>query len=127
MMAKQYIKLDFDWRHDPKVMLFESRYKKAALVDVVTSFALMSEMGGCIDVRDEGQMLRACQELGKTRRAAMELFGRMAECGIVRADWLEAGRVGSDRSMRDADKRARRREYALDASRAAAEKRAQRP
>ena len=34
-MAKPYIKLDMDWREDPKVMLFEERYGKAALVDRV--------------------------------------------------------------------------------------------
>ena len=66
-MARPYIKLDYDWRDDPKVMLYEQRHKKAALVDLVTVFILAADFGGYIDTRNEGHMLKACAALRKTR------------------------------------------------------------
>ena len=56
-MAKPYIKLDMDWREDPKVMLFEERYGKSALVDWVALMCLMGEFGGSFCLDDEATQL----------------------------------------------------------------------
>lgn len=120
LVAKPYIKLDCDWMHDPKIILFRSKYGKAALVDVLTVFILMSEMGGIVDLSDEASMLKARQELGKSKKAVYELVDRMAECGIVsKESWEILRKVGSERSIKDATAKANRRNYAIEASKAA--------
>ena len=123
-MAKPYIKLDLDWREDAKVILFESRYKKAALVDLVQLFVLMGEFGGSIDMTDEGARLRVQKVLGKSAAETRRFIARCADCGIVSNDaWEAFQRVGSERSEKDGTARKKRRDYALAASAAAAEKR----
>lgn len=125
MPRKPYIKLDYDWREDAKVMLFEDRYGKAALVDLVAMFILMSDCGGCLRLDDPGQMLKARRALRKKRDSEVErLVEQMVECGLASKEGWAAGRaVCSARSMRDAETAAKRRESAVAASEAAAEKR----
>ena len=124
-MARPYIKLDYDWRDDPKVMLYEQRHKKAALVDLVTVFILAADFGGYIDTRNEGHMLKACAALRKTRAGALKSLAQMVDCGLFdRVAWERSGIVTSDRCARDAEAVLKRRESALAASAAAAEKRA---
>lgn len=123
-MAKPYIKLDFDWREDPKVMLFEERHGKASLVDLVQLFCVLGEFGGCIDMNDEASRLRVQKVLGKKGRAVEQFLDRVAGCGLISADgWSGFKRVGSERSVKDGTARTKRRDYALSASAAAAEKR----
>lgn len=122
---KPYIKLDYDWRCDPKVMLFEEMHGKAALVDVVTTFIVMADCGGRICLADKGQMLRYKRELRARREEDVEqLVAKMAECGLVSKEAWEATRtVCSARSVRDAETVAKRRESAEAASAAASAKR----
>ena len=123
-MANYFIKLDWGWRDDSKVMDYEDRHGKAALVDVIVLFCLMSEFGGCIELADRGARLRCERALGKRGKALDRFLEGVAECGIVKAEWLAAGRVASDRSLRDGKRRQARREAAAAASEAAAAKRA---
>lgn len=123
-MAKPFIKLDYDWREDPKVMLYEKRYKKAALVDLVTMFVLMADCGGYVDSTDEGHMLKACKALGMGEDGVLKVFGRMIDCGLAdKGAWERSGIVCSRRSIAAFESADRRRESALEASKAAAEKR----
>ena len=125
MPRKPYIKLDFDWREDPKVMLYEDRYGKAALVDLVTMFILMADAGGSVSLDDPGQLLKAKRALGKKRDGdVVKVAEQMVECGLASKEgWESSRRVCSARSMRDAETAAKRRESAVAASEAAAEKR----
>lgn len=124
-MAKNYIKLDLDWDSDPKVMDYESRYGKAALVDVVRLFCAMGEFFGRIDLADNGQRLKLQARLKKKGRALDSFLERCAGCGIVSPEALHALRVVcSDRSLRDGEARLRRRESAAAASDASARARA---
>lgn len=120
-MAESYwIKLDHHWRDDPKVMVYEAEHGKASLVDVIELFCLMSEFGGVIDLGDKGARLRCEKQLG-LRGAKLDRFvDDVAECGIVSAEWWrERGVVCSERSIRDAEKRQRRRDAQATASAAA--------
>lgn len=122
-MAKPYIKLDLDWRDDPKVMLFEERHGKSALVDVVQLFCLMAEFGGSIDMNDEAARLRVQKVLGKRGKSLDQFLARCADCGIVSKEgWDVLKRIGSDRSIKDGMARQKRRDYAIAASEAAAKK-----
>ncbi len=123
-MAKPYIKLDLDWREDAKVILFEKRYKKAALVDLIQLFVLMSEFGGLIDMEDEATQLRVQKVLGKSAHDVEVFFDRCAACGIIDATLWSIKHASSERGAKDAEARRNRREYAIAASAAAAEKRA---
>lgn len=125
MPRKPYIKLDYDWREDPKVMLFEDRYGKASLVDLVTMFILMADAGGSVDLADPGQVLKAKRALGKKSEGEVAKVAEcMVDCGLASKEgWEAARRVCSARSMRDADTAAKRRESAVAASEAAAAKR----
>lgn len=123
-MPKPYIKLDYDWREDPKVMVYEQRHKKAALVDLIEVFILMADCGGYLDTNNEGHMLKACKTLGKTPAGVRKILSQMAECDLIRKDgWEKRGIATSDRANRDAVAKDKRRENALAASNAAAEKR----
>lgn len=124
-MAKPYIKLDLDWREDAKVILFEKRYKKSALVDLIQMFVLMAEFGGLIDMTDEATQLRVQKVLGKSAHDAEVFFDRCADCGLINGGlWSQCKHVSSGRGAKDAEARKNRRDYAMAASAAAAEKRA---
>ena len=123
-MAKPYIKLDMDWREDPKVMLFEERYGKAALVDWVALMCLMGEFGGSFCLDDEATQLRVQKVLRKKAKATEQFLEKCADCGLIDEVGLYTfRRVGSARSIKDGEARAKRREYAIAASEAAREKR----
>lgn len=123
-MANPYIKLDLDWRSDPKTMLFEARFGRAALADWVSVMCLMGELGGYIALDEPGHRMRARQALGKTDKGIDKLMGELAECRLIdKASWERSRIATSERAVRDADSRARRREFAANASAAAAAKR----
>ena len=123
-MAKPFIKLDYDWREDPKVLLFEKRYRKAALVDMLTMFIVITDCGGSMSANDEGHMLKAQKALGATEAGVEKLLGRMAECGLIEPGAWEGLRVATSRRIREGYTESRaRKERALSASKAAAEKR----
>ena len=124
MAAKPYIKLDCDWYDDPKILDFQDRYGKAALVDLVKLFCVLGEFYGTIDLKDNGQKIRLQQVLGKKGKALTAFLEKVASCDIINAEAYKAlQRVGSDRSIRDGTARRNRREDALQASQAAADKR----
>lgn len=127
MATKPYIKLDLDWREDPKVMDYEDRYGKAALVDLVMLFCALGEGGGTIDMKDNGQKLHLQRVVGKKGKPLETWLDRVAECGLIDADaWHAVRRIGSERSIRDGTARQKRRQYAAEASFAAACKRRER-
>lgn len=125
-MAKMWMRLDLDWRDDPKVMDYEDRHGKAALVDLIGLFCLLAEFDGTIDLKDNGNRLAAQKRLGKKGKALDRFLDGVAECGLISADaWHGALRVGSDRSVREGEVRRRRRESARAASEKAAERHAE--
>lgn len=120
-----FIKLDYDWRSDPKVAEFEVLYGKRNLVDVVEIFILMSRYKGVIDLNNAGVRRVVEARVGRRGKQLDAFLDRCAECGIVDAGlWHGMGHVTSERAARDAQKAYRRAECALAASRAAAERRA---
>lgn len=126
MAAKPYIKLDTDWYDDPKVLDFQDRYGKAALVDLVKLFCVLGEFYGSISLKDNGEKIRLQQVLGKKGKALIAFLDKVAACNLINAEaYRELQRIGSDRSIRDGTARRNRREYALAASQAAADKRAE--
>ena len=126
MATKPYIKLDTDWYDDPKVLDFQDRYGKAALVDLVKLFCVLGEFYGLIDLKDNGQKIRLQQVLGKKGKALTTFLDKVASCEIIKSEAYKVLRViGSDRSIRDGTARRNRREYALAASQAAADKRSE--
>ena len=126
MAAKPYMKLDTDWYDDPKVLDFQDRYGKAALVDLIKLFCVMADFYGTIDLKDNGQKIRLQQVLGKNGKALTAFLDKVASCDLINAEAYHGlQRVGSERSIRDGTARRNRREYALAASQAAADKRAE--
>ena len=124
MATKPYIKLDTDWYDDPKILDFQDQFGKSALVDVVKLFCVLGEFYGQIDLKENAQKLRLQQVLGKKGKALATFLDRAASCAIISADALHGlQRVGSERSIKDGETRMKRKEYALAASQAAAEKR----
>ena len=126
MATKPYIKLDTDWYDDPKVLDFQDKYGKAALVDLVKLFCVLGEFYGLIDLKDNGQKIRLQQVLGKKGKALTAFLDKVASCEIIKSEAYKGLRlIGSDRSIRDGTARKNRREYALAASQAAADKRSE--
>lgn len=123
-MAGLWIKLDWDWREDEHMMEFEDEYGKAALVDVIQLFCVMSEFWGVLDMNEKGQRLKAQKKLGMNEEQLRDFITRVAECGLVSKDaWVALGKVSSERSIKDGKQRLTRKEAAAKASEAAAEKR----
>lgn len=123
-MAGLWIKLDWDWREDPNVMEFEDEYGKAALVDVIQLFCVMSEFYGVLDMNDKGQRLKAQRKLGMNEDQLRDFIGCVAECGLVSQEaWDALGKVSSERSMKDGAARKSRKEASMIAAEASAEKR----
>jgi len=123
-MASLWMKLDWDWREDPNMMEFEDEYGKAALVDVIQLFCVMSEFYGVLDMNDKGQRLKAQRKLGMNEDQLRDFITCVAECGLVSNEaWTALGKVSSERSIKDGEARRKRKESAERASEAAAEKR----
>lgn len=124
MATKPYMKLDLDWHDDPKVLDFQDRYGKAAVVDLIKLFCVEAEFFGSVDLKDNGQKIKLQQVLGKKGKSLTTFLDKVASCGLIDPDAYSAlGRVGSARSMKDGKARANRRGYALAASEAAKKKR----
>ena len=120
----KWIKLDYDWRDDLKVIAFEQEHGKAALVDVIQLFVLMSRCGGVVDLSDAPTRKLARDLLGKTDKKLDQFVGWCAACGIVDAGLWEACRhATSNRASSDAQRMRNRQDSAEAASRAAAAKR----
>lgn len=121
-----YIKLDMDWQTDPKILDAKSRYGKAFLFDVVNLFCALGEFSGVIFLSEPAQRLHLENKVGKRGKSLETFINRCIECKIIRGDWYKAfNKIGSDRSLKDGDKRAKVKENALHASAAAANKREQ--
>lgn len=119
------MKLDWDWREDPRMMEFEDEFGKAALVDVIELYCLLSEFYGVLDMSDKGQRLKAQRKLGMTKDELDAFLDKVASCGLISKDvWEALGKVSSERSIKDGSARRTRRESASLASEAAARKRA---
>lgn len=123
-MGKPYIKLDLDWHEDPKVLEFQMRYGKAALVDLIDLDCALGEFYGSIDLGDTAQRMKLERYVGKRGKALAKFLDKVASCGLIDAEaYKELRRIGSERSVRDGECRRNRREYALAASDAAKRKR----
>lgn len=124
MAKSRYVRLDLDWREDPKTMLFEELHGKAALADWVSVMCLMAEAGGGFSMAERGMSLRVRKALGMTEARCMKLFDSLAECGLITfSAWKSMRLVTSCRAQEDAERAAKRRTYAANASAAAAAKR----
>ncbi len=124
MAKSRYVRLDLDWREDPKALLFADKRKKAGLADWVSVMCLMAEFGGGFSMADPGTVLRVRKALGMKDAECRKLFGDLAECGLIDAGaWERSRLVTSRRAMSDAERAAKRRSYAANASAAAAAKR----
>lgn len=120
----KWIKLDYDWRDDLKVIAFEQAHGKAALVDVIQLFVLMSRCGGVVDLSDAPTRKLARDLLDKTDAKLDQFVGWCADSGIVDAGlWESCRHATSNRAAGDAQRMRNRQDCAEAASRAAAEKR----
>lgn len=123
MAGGYWIKLDWDWRDDPKVMAFEDEHGKAALVDLVQLWCVMGEFYGRLDMADRGQRLKAQRRMGMGGPELEAFLDQVAECGLISPEAWACGVASSERAVKDGEKRQRRKDSAIRASQAAAEKR----
>lgn len=123
-MAGLFIKLDYDWLKDPKVRNFRREGGKAALVDLVQLYILMSRNKGRVDLGDPGQREDAADTLGMKEPRMMNFLGLAADCGIIDKQLYESCRVvTSARAVRDAESRRKRAEAGCAGGRASGESR----
>ena len=110
-MAGLFIKLDHDWLRDPKVRTFKKEAGKAALVDLIQLYILMSRNRGSVDMNDYGQREDASDVLGMSEQRMTRFLDLAADCGVIdKAMWLEAHIVTSNRAVKDAMKKEARSE-----------------
>ena len=123
-MAGLWMKLDWDWREDAKVMEFEDEHGKAALVDLIQLMCVMSEFYGQIDMKDRGQRLKAQKKLGMSKAELEAFIDGVAECGLISQDaWIASKIVASERSLKDGVKRRNRKDSAVRAGEASGQAR----
>ena len=94
-MAKPYIKLDCDWMHDPKIILFRSKYGKAALVDVLTVFIRLDKRLSSQHRREYTVHIIMKNTIGQSRRLAEYLENRQMN--------VKAFRILSDEDSEQAE------------------------
>ena len=124
MAGSYWIKLDWNWREDPNMMEFEDEYGKAALVDVIQLFCVMSEFYGELNMNEKSQRLKAQKSMGMNEEHLRSFITNVAECGIVsHSKWVATGKVSSERSLKDGKARRTRKEASAIAAEASAEKR----
>lgn len=99
-----WIKLDYDWMRDEKVIEVAAKYGRGVLVDVVNSFVLMSKCGGLADMAKPAHVEWAKWYMGKRSvKALYATFDKLAEFGIIdRVLWDNFGHVTSNRAAADA-------------------------
>lgn len=113
MAGSYWMKLDWDWREDAKVMEFEDEYGKSALVDLIQLWCVMSEFYGELDMKDKGQRLKAQKRMGMSRPELESFLDKAAECGLISLEsWRIRKVAASDRSLSDGEARRRRKERA---------------
>ena len=116
MAGSYWMKLDWDWREDAKVMEFEDEYGKAALVDLIQLWCVMSEFYGELDMNDKGQRLKAQKRMGMSRPELEAFLDQVADCGLISPEaWRVLRKVASERSMKDGASRRTRKEAAIKA------------
>lgn len=123
-----WIKLDYDWMRDEKVIELKARYGRAALVDAVNAFVVMAKCGGICDMARPAHAEWARLYMDKQGKALSAAFDRLAEVGIIDAGlWEGLGHVTSNRALADAraaaDEDSANRARTRKATEAAAEKR----
>lgn len=126
MAVRTWIKLDHDWRDDPKVMAYERLHGKAALVDVIQAFCLMGEFYGRADLNDVACLAKAERVMGRRGKRLDALLDGMAEAGVIdREPWEALHVVTSERALKDGASRRKRKEKADAAAEAAARRHAE--
>lgn len=118
-----FVKLDHDWMHDEKVIDYKAAYGHGALIDVVNSFVLMSKCGGVVDLNRPAHVEWANYYMGKSGKALLTAFERLAAFGIIDAEvYRTLNHVTSNRAAKDAAdiaEAAERRSRQTSAARAA--------
>ena len=122
--SKPYIKLDIDWRDDEKVVRLEDDFGKSYLIDWVGMMCLMSRFDGCVDLSDRSIQRIVVREMRKRLNSVKKSIEAFASVGLIdKGAWERSELVMSERSLKDAEAKRKRRQYALEASEAAAEAR----
>lgn len=105
-MAKKayYIRLDHDWMKDSKVRNVAHLGGKAALINVIQLYIVLSRNKGEIRWDDYGQKADAMDFMGLSERKLEEFLDLAAECDLIRPDvWRELRVATSERAKGDAD------------------------
>ena len=98
-----WIKLDYGWAQDEKVINLRAKYGKAILVDAVNTFVLMAKCGGLADMAKPAHVEWARMYVGKSGKPLYALFDKLAEFGIIdKLSWESFGHVTSNRALEDA-------------------------
>lgn len=106
-----WIKLDYNWMMDEKMVNLRSKYGKAILVDAVNTFVLMAKCGGMADMGKPAHAEWARIYLGKTGKALTATFDKLAECDVIDGSlWHALGHVTSRRAADDAKAVAEKRQ-----------------
>ena len=120
-----WIKLDYEWMRDEKIIDLRAKYGKAVLVDAVNTFILMAKCGGLADMSKPAHVEWARVYLGKTGKALYAVFDKLAEFGVIDPlMWEGFGHVTSDRAVADAQAVAKEKKANADRT-APARKRAE--
>lgn len=124
MAGSFWIKLDWNWREDAKVLAFEDEYGKAALVDLIQLWCVISEFYGELDMKDKGQRLKAQKQMGMSRTELETFLDQVAEYDLISLEsWRIRKIVGSKRSLKDGNARRARSESATKAGLASGQSR----
>jgi hypothetical protein len=94
-------------------MMFEAVNGKEALVDLIELFILMNEFGGVLKMDDKATRLKVEYRLHKKGKEVDDFLDKVAEVELIDSEaWINLNSAGSNRSIKDAETRQKRREFA---------------
>ena len=102
-MAKKayFIKLDHDWMKDKKVRNIGHLGGKAALLNVVQLFIVLSRNSGRLDWNDFGERADAVDFMNMSEKKLESFLDLAAECELIDPELWQQLRVATSQRARD--------------------------
>lgn len=101
-MGKPYVKLDLDWRKDPKVRELRERHGLKGELAWVNMMCVFGRIEGAFDTKDPEHMAIARDAMRTSDEKVLLFCSWFAECGLIDpAVYARDGRASSARAARE--------------------------
>ena len=115
-----YCKWDYGWWRDEKVRYLIHRGGDAAAFHYMKLVTIIyecssEELPGVLDMNDEITQVNVLFEMGMDEQSCSKLLNLLFDARLFERDWYELGKLGSERTVREATEIRDRREKRIAA------------